>query len=40
MLDDDLIIKLRLLQAKRIKRTEKAASFSKIICDTIRKDLK
>ena len=39
MLEEDLLVKLRLLQAKRIKRTEKTVSFSKIICDTIRKDL-
>jgi len=39
MLDEDLIRKLRLLQANRIKRTEKAVSFSKIICDAIRKEL-
>lgn len=39
MLDDDLLEKLRILQAKRIKRTVKSVSFSKIIGDIIRKDL-
>ena len=40
MLEDDLVKKLRILQAKRISQTKKAASFSKIICETLRKDLK
>lgn len=37
MLDEDLFEKLRMLQAKKIKKTKKSASFSQIICDTLRK---
>lgn len=40
MIDDDLLAKLRMVQAKKIRQTEKAVSFSKIICDTLSKDLK
>ena len=40
MVDEDLLKKLRMGQAKRIRQTQKAVSFSKIICDTLRKDLK
>jgi len=40
MLDEDLLEKLRISQAKKIRQTQKAVSFSKIICETLRKDLK
>jgi len=40
MIDDDVLGKLRILQAKKIKSTGKSVSFSKVVCDTIRKDLK
>jgi hypothetical protein len=40
MIDDDLLGKLRVLQAKKIKQSGKAESFSKVVCDTLRKDLK
>ncbi len=40
MLDDDLVMKLRILQAKKIKNSGKAVSFSKVVCETIHKDLK
>lgn len=40
MLDDDLIKKLRLIQAKMIQADSKSVSFSKVINETIRKDLK
>jgi len=40
MIDENLLVKLRLIQAKKIKNSGKAVSFSKVVCDTIRKDLK
>jgi hypothetical protein len=40
MINDDILGKLRLLQAKKIKSTGKAVSFSKVVCDTLSKDLK
>ncbi len=40
MLDENLLEKLRITQAKRIRQTRKAVSFSKIICDTLRVGLK
>ena len=40
MLEEDMVAKLRMVQAKRIKQTGKNASFSKVVCDTLRKDLK
>jgi len=40
MIEEGLLEKLRKVQAKRIRHTNKAVSFSKIICDTLRKDLK
>jgi len=40
VLDDDLVKKLRLLQAKQIKETASAASFSKIINGVLQKSLK
>ena len=39
MLDEDLLAKLRMLQGKKIKHTGKSVSFSRIICDTLHKDL-
>ncbi len=39
VLDDDLIIKLREIQAKEIKKKFKNISFSKIINDILRKGL-
>ncbi len=40
LIDDDLDKKLRTLQAKMIQKENKSYSYSKAICDTIRKDLK
>ena len=40
MLDENLFKKLRILQSKKIVQTGKNVSFSKIINDTLRKDLK
>ena len=40
MLDENLFKKLRILQSKKILQTGKGVSFSKIINDTLRKDLK
>ena len=39
VLDDDLIKKLRLKQAKQIQKTLESVSFSKIINDILRKGL-
>ena len=39
MLDDDLIKKLRELQAKQIKETTESVSFSAILNETLRKKL-
>lgn len=39
MLDDDLAKKLRELQAKEIKTSEGAVSFSKVLNKTLRKSL-
>ena len=40
MLSDELVIKLKILQAKKNKSVGKSVSFSKVVCDTLRKDLK
>lgn len=40
MLDDDLVKKLYELQAKLIKGTAKSVSFSSIVNQTLRKDVK
>ena len=40
MLDEDLIKKLHDLQAKEIKKSEKSVSFSKVLNQTLRKELK
>lgn len=40
MLDDDLVSKLRKIQAEQIKRTDKSVSFSFIINESLRKSVK
>jgi predicted transcriptional regulator len=40
MLDDDLNKKLHLIQAKAIQSTTSSVSYSKVINETIRKQLK
>jgi len=40
MLDDDLDLELRERQAKLIKKTQSSYSFSKILNETLRKQLK
>jgi len=40
MLDDDLVRKLHEIQAKQIKQSRKAVSFSRILNDVARKSLK
>lgn len=40
VLDDDLLKKLRFLQAKRIKETASTVSFSRIVNETLEKGLK
>ena len=40
VLDDDLIIKLRKIQAEQIKNTSSSVSFSKIINEVLRKSTK
>ncbi len=37
--DEDLLVKLRNLQAQKIKKTSKAVSFSAIVNDIIRKQV-
>ncbi|AJM92968.1 MULTISPECIES: hypothetical protein [Nitrosopumilus] len=39
MIDDDLDKKIRMLQAKKIRDTEKSVSFSAVINDCLRKAL-
>jgi len=39
MLDDDLLQKLRILQAKKIKKTFANVSLSKVLNDVLRKGL-
>lgn len=38
--EEDLLKKLRLLQAKRIKESTSSVSFSKVINETLKKSLK
>jgi len=40
MLDDDLLKKLHEIQAKKIKETTESVSFSAVLNETIRKNLK
>jgi len=40
MLDDDLVKKLREIQARQIKNSTKSVSFSAVLNDTIRKRIK
>lgn len=40
ILDEDILKKLRLLQAKQIKETASSVSFSKIINNVLQKHLK
>lgn len=40
MIDDDLDKKLRLLQAKLISKTNESVSYSQVINDELRKQLK
>jgi len=39
MMDEDLAKKIRFLQAKKIKNSNKSISFSKVLNDTLRKAL-
>lgn len=40
MLDEDLVKKLHEIQAKKIKETSESVSFSGILNETLRKNLK
>ncbi len=40
MIDDDLDRKLRLIQAKQITRTSESISYSRVVNEAIRKQLK
>ena len=40
MIDEDLDRKLRLLQAKKIKESSEAISYSRVINEVLRKNLK
>ncbi len=40
LVDDELVWKLREIQAKLVKKTHKSASFSKVVNDAIRKGIK
>lgn len=40
MLNDDLVPKLRKIQAEQIRRSEKSIDFSHVINDVLRKELK
>jgi hypothetical protein len=40
MLDEDLMDKLRVIQAKMIQTTTSSVSFSKVINDVLRKGIK
>lgn len=40
LLDDDLVKKLREIQAKLIKESSKSVSFSRVVNETLRKTLK
>jgi hypothetical protein len=40
VLDDDLVTKLRKIQAEQIRKTDKGVSFSQVINDTLKKGIK
>jgi hypothetical protein len=40
VLDDDLLKKLHDIQAKQIKQSTKSVSFSRVLNETLRKNLK
>jgi hypothetical protein len=40
MLDDELVKKLRIMQAKLIKESTKSVSFSKVLNETVKQGLK
>ena len=40
LIDDELVWKLREIQAKQLKKTHKSVSFSKVVTDAIRKGIK
>ena len=40
MLEDDLVKKLHDIQAKQIRESSKSVSFSAVLNDTVRKNLK
>ena len=40
MLDDDLVKKLHEIQAKQIKQSTKSVSFSRVLNEVLRKNLK
>ena len=40
MIDEDVIKKLRVIQAKRIKESTKSVSFSQVINESLQKSLK
>ena len=40
LMDDELVWKLREIQAKLLKKTHKSISFSKVVNDVIRKGIK
>ena len=40
VLDDDLVKKLRIIQAKNITKSKKSVSFSSIVNDELRKAIK
>ncbi len=40
MLEDELLSKLRKIQADQLKNAEKSVSFSRVINETLRKGLK
>jgi len=39
MLDDDLVEKLRLIQAKKIKKSKGTVSFSQVLNEAVRKGI-
>jgi len=40
LVDDELVWKLREIQAKQLKKTHKSVSFSKVVNDAIRRGIK
>ena len=40
VLDDDLVAKLYIIQAKITKESQKSISFSRVLNDTLRKSIK